>query len=722
MIQSVNRLPEIWGGVECTINRTGDDYHDQCALTGFDTDPACLDEILRLGIKRMRFPILWEKLQPVENSPIDWKPVVSQLARLKEACVCPIAGLLHHGSGPRYTDLLREDFPEKFALYAHQVALQFPEIEFYTPINEPLTTARFSGLYGHWYPHKKNDVSFIRILLNELKATVLAMQLIRTVNPAARLLQTEDLGKTYSTGLLDYQARFENERRWLTFDILSGKFDAGHPLWEYFMRLGITKETMLFFTDNPCPPNIIGANYYLTSERYLHDDLTRYPVHTHGHNSIHAYADVEAVRVEMTGPSGLQHLLSEVWTRYSIPIAITEVFLYCSREEQVKWWNQVNGIASRLREEYIPIMAVTAWSVLGSFGWNKLLTTTPFEYETGAFDMRAGNPRLTALGQAIKATANDDHRDANLYSGKGWWQRQERYLVDAGSSEPKEAADSGRPIVIIGKTGTLGQAFARICGQRHLPYILLGRAEADIGNLESIEAMAEMYQPWAIINAAGYVDVDKAENNRQQCMRENSLGVKNLAVICAAKEIRLVCFSSDMVFNGNKGTAYTETDSSCPINVYGQSKQRAETFLTQHYPDALMIRTSAFYGPWDEHNFITRILKSLQEGERVEACYDQVVSPTYVPHLVQASLDLLMDGTKGIVHLAGEGSITWYEFALRAAQISGIENARVRPVTSHIFSAKRPSNSSLTSIRVKMMPSIEAGLESYFELTAENVL
>ena len=310
---------EIWGGIECTINRVKDRFLDQLYLGGFYGQPEQLDALIALGIKKLRFPILWEKQQQVKNGDINWQWAATCLHKLRRAGVTPIAGLLHHGSGPAFTDLLQRDFPELFAGYAAAVAREFPWLTDYTPVNEPLTTARFSGLYGHWYPHKKNDASFIKMLLNELKATVRAMQEIRKVNPAARLVQTEDLAKTYSTPLLSYQADFENHRRWLTYDILCGKFDHAHPLWNYFMRLGIKEETMQFFLNNPCPPGIIGVNYYVTSERFLDEHISNYPAESVGGNTLHQYADVAAARARIAGAHGLQYLLHELWERYQIP-------------------------------------------------------------------------------------------------------------------------------------------------------------------------------------------------------------------------------------------------------------------------------------------------------------------------------------------------------------------------------------------------------------------
>ena len=147
----------------------------------------------------------------------------------------------------RFTDLLDKDFPVKLAAYAAQVAAKFPWVTYYTPVNEPLTTARFSGLYGFWYPHHTNEKSFVEMLLNQVKAIVLAMQAIRKINPEAQLVQTEDLSKIHSTTLLQYQAHFENERRWLTYDLLCGKMNRQHFFWDYFIQWVFLKQLSVFF-------------------------------------------------------------------------------------------------------------------------------------------------------------------------------------------------------------------------------------------------------------------------------------------------------------------------------------------------------------------------------------------------------------------------------------------------------------------------------------------
>ncbi|MFL5773080.1 MAG: family 1 glycosylhydrolase, partial [Flavisolibacter sp.] len=366
--------PEIWGGIECTINRVNNHFFDQLQYAGHYNRNEDIEVIASLGIKKIRYPVLWEKHQPLKNTHIDWTWTRRQLETFREKNIDVIAGLVHHGSGPAFTRLNDPEFPYLLAEYAGRVAQEFPWLEYYTPVNEPLTTARFSGLYGIWYPHHKNVRSFMQMLLNELKGVVLSMEQIRKVNPQAKLVQTEDLGKTYSTPKLAYQARFENERRWLTYDILCGKFKTGHPLWKFFQKLSIPKQEYQFFIDHPCPPDIFGFNHYLTSERFLDDKTYRYPEHTHGGNGRHRYADIEAVRVQVNEKTGLEVLLREAWERYHKPMAVTEVHLHCHREEQLRWFRDLFRAADALRKEGIAMEAVTLWSAYGSFDWNSLLT------------------------------------------------------------------------------------------------------------------------------------------------------------------------------------------------------------------------------------------------------------------------------------------------------------------------------------------------------------
>src|SRR5215210_3236927 len=210
------RALELWGGIECTVLRVRDTWRDQLREGGHYGRIGDLDAVAGLGLKKLRYPVLWEHVAPERPGECDWRWHDGRLGRLRELGVTPIAGLVHHGGGPRYTDLLDPRFPALLAEQAGRTARRYPWIRSWTPVNEPLTTAGFSGLYGHWHPHGRDEASFLRMLANECRAVLLSMRAIRSAVPDAELVQTEDLGRTFSTSRLAYQTAHENERRWLS--------------------------------------------------------------------------------------------------------------------------------------------------------------------------------------------------------------------------------------------------------------------------------------------------------------------------------------------------------------------------------------------------------------------------------------------------------------------------------------------------------------------------
>ena len=714
---------QLWGGIECTVNRVHDQYFSQLERNGHDRRIEDLEAIASLGVRALRYPLLWERTAPDGPSSADWSWPDARLARLRALGVEPIAGLVHHGSGPRWTSLVHGGFAEALAAYAGAVAQRYPWLELYTPVNEPLTTARFSALYGVWYPHHQDERSFKDALLNQCRATVLAMRAIRRVNPHARLLQTDDLGKTYSTPPLAYHAEFLNERRWLGWDLLCGRVTREHALWEWLTGpCGASPEELLWFAGNPCPPDIIGINYYITSERYLDENEAHYPAAYHGGNGRHRFADIETARCLAHPTGGLRALLDEAWTRYRRPLALTEAHIDAPRDDQLRWLASLWRACERARDGGADVRAFTVWALYGSFDWNCLVRECRGYYEPGAFDVRGPAPRPTAIAAFMRAVARGELPRHPVLSAPGWWIRSEQRhycppVPTRFSEEPMEeaAGDDTAPILIAGGTGTLGNAFARICAERGLEHRLLCRADMDIADPSSIEAAIERYQPWAVINAAGYVRVDEAERDAERCFRENTHGPAALAGLCARHGLRLVTFSTDLVFDGRRGAPYVEDDAVAPLNVYGRSKAEAEQRVLERHPGALVVRTSAFFGPWDQFNYITVLLRALREGREFLASDDMTVSPTYVPDLVHGCLDLLIDGEAGLWHLANEGAVTWAELARQAAGLARVDASRLRPcsVRQLGLAAPRPSFSALASARSALLPPLEDALRRY---------
>lgn len=724
---------EMWAGVECTVNRVGEEYFDQLERNGHAGRLDDLELFAQLGIQKIRYPVLWERVAPNGLENADWSWTDERLKRLRELGISPIVGLVHHGSGPRGTSLVDPDFPQKLAEFARAVAERYPWVTHYTPINEPLTTARFSGLYGHWYPHGRDNLTFARALLGQCRAIALSMKAIREINPNAQLVQTEDLGKIYSTLRLVYQSELENERRWLSFDLLCGYVTPIHPIWRYLRYCGISEAELEEAWQNTyCPPDIIGINHYLTSNRFLDEHLENYPAWTHGGNSWDKYADVEAVRVCAEGVAGPYTLLLEAWERYHLPLAVTEVHLSCTREEQLRWFYEVWNAAHKLQDQGVDVRAVTAWALLGSYDWNSLVTRSVGYYESGVFDLRSPRPRPTAIAKLVHDLAAGRQPNHPLLDTPGWWHRPERLVYPAvsclqGDGEKSFSVSlrlgvpvSSRPLVIVGARGTLGKAFARLCEVRGITYRLLTRQEMDITDSVSVNAVLAELKPWAVINAAGYVRVDEAEREPHICLKINTEGAEILATACAKHNAALLTFSSDLVFNGAATNPYVETDIVDPLSVYGCSKVLAEKLVLHVYPTSLVIRTSAFFGPWDEYNFVTISLRQLSAGNTFVAAEDAVVSPTYVPDLVHASLDLLIDGESGLWHLANQGAsegITWADLARVVAKQAGVSvsNLITLPMREIGLAAPRPTYSVLGSDRSELMPCLDSAISRYFD-------
>lgn len=712
----MKRPLELWVGPEPTVNRVGDEYFDQLESSGFARRPEDLDRLASLGARCMRFPLLWERTETGGRGTYDWNWPDSRLARLRGLGLQPIAGLLHHGSGPRHTDLLDPEFPQKLAEYAAAVARRYPWIALWTPVNEPLTTARFAALYGVWYPHRRDDAAFVRALLNQVHGTVLAMREIRAVNPAAQLVQTDDLGHTQGTEPLQEQVAFDNERRWLSWDLLCGRVGRGHPMWRYLRAHGASESELDALQRAPCPPDIVGLNSYLTSERFLDHRLERYPAHLHGGNGRQRYADTEAVRVLGAHVGGFEARLREAHRRYGRTLAITEVHLGCTREEQLRWLLEAWRAAQALRSEGADMRAVTVWSAFGAFDWDSLLTRSRRHYEPGLWDVRGPEPRMTALARLARQLGTGIRPNHPVLSVPGWWRRELRHAHPVHGEVQAHPVQGRRPILITGATGTLGQAFARLCALRGLPFRLLTRTELDICEPASVQAALDRWEPWAIVNTAGFVRVDEAEADPRQ-WRENAQGPALLARACAQAGIELLSFSSDLVFDGRSERPYVESDAPRPLNAYGRAKHAAEQEVLAALPRALVVRTSAFFGPWDRHNFVTQGLARLRRGEPWVAAQDQVVSPTYVPDLVHACLDLLVDGEGGLWHLANEGALSWADFARMAARQAGLPEQGVQgvPGAALALPAPRPAWAALGTERCRLMPALAHALARYLD-------
>jgi dTDP-4-dehydrorhamnose reductase len=291
----------------------------------------------------------------------------------------------------------------------------------------------------------------------------------------------------------------------------------------------------------------------VTSDRFLDERSGRYPAFSIGSNGRDAYADVEAVRVVPNFEPGWEFLLQQAWQRYRIPLVLSEVHLGCTREEQLRWFHQAWCASQRALSKGVDIRAVTAWALFGSYNWNTLLTADTGHYEPGAFDARAAPPRPTAVAGLLRdLLAGTDTRHPVLES-QGWWNRQRRLVSDdctlaqtpkSGSLERRETA---QPVLVLASNHSLGETIVQACEARGLEYVELSSEQLDMSDLEALVEVLQRHSPWAVVNAAGSSHVNGGQGIPDRCGHEWGWSAQSLALATARCALPLLTFSFQAV-------------------------------------------------------------------------------------------------------------------------------------------------------------------------------
>ena len=215
-------------------------------------------------------------------------------------------------------------------------------------------------------------------------------------------------------------------------------------------------------------------------------------------------------------------------------------------------------------------------------------------------------------------------------------------------------------------TGSKGQ-LAR-CFRDRLPenweLIATDSTSLDITDTEAVRNMVQNFQPDAIVNAAAFTAVDKAEAHVGTAFAVNATAVHNLASAARACQARFIHISTDYVFDGTNKTPYKEQDYTNPQSVYGRTKVAGELLALAANPDSVIIRTSWFFSEYG-NNFVKTMIRLAGERDNLSIVHDQTGSPTYAGDLAQAIIALLQQpvAPRGIYHYGGNKSVTWYEFA-----------------------------------------------------------
>lgn len=283
------------------------------------------------------------------------------------------------------------------------------------------------------------------------------------------------------------------------------------------------------------------------------------------------------------------------------------------------------------------------------------------------------------------------------------------FCDDCGNRPRRRARVRRVTIHVVGAGGMLGQDIVRVANREA---VALTRADLDVTDAAAARtALAGA----TVINCAAYTDVDGAESDPEGALAVNETGARNVAE--AAERVLYV--STDYVFDGSKDEPYVESDATAPLQAYGRSKLAGERATAASNPNHLIVRSSWLFGHGGR-NFVETVLALGRERDELRVVHDQVGSPTFTGHLAGALLDLAAGTERGVLHVAGGNSCSWFEFAREIFRRAGIGSS-VEPCTSNEFPrpARRPANSVLVSERGgPRLPAWQDGLETYLGVPA----
>ncbi|PKN87310.1 MAG: dTDP-4-dehydrorhamnose reductase [Deltaproteobacteria bacterium HGW-Deltaproteobacteria-1] len=250
-------------------------------------------------------------------------------------------------------------------------------------------------------------------------------------------------------------------------------------------------------------------------------------------------------------------------------------------------------------------------------------------------------------------------------------------------------------VLLLGHKGMLGSDLMAQFKHRH-EVIGMDLDEIDITSASECHKAVTENNPQLVINAAAYTNVDACETDREACFAVNAEAVKNIAEACRGKNITVIHYSTDYVFDGNGSRPYREDDPCNPINAYGASKLAGENYLRQLTDNFIIMRTAWLYGAHGK-NFVQAILDRARATGKLTVVDDQTGSPTCTRDLAAATELLVDKNARGIFHVTNRGSCTWFDFARKILKEARLETVELLPMKTGDLkrAAKRPAYSVL---------------------------
>lgn len=250
-------------------------------------------------------------------------------------------------------------------------------------------------------------------------------------------------------------------------------------------------------------------------------------------------------------------------------------------------------------------------------------------------------------------------------------------------------------VLVTGVTGQLGYDVAEVLTERGMEVCGASRDDFDLTDEEAIDGFIRNYCPDVVIHCAAFTDVDRAESERELCYTVNAASTKKIAEACKNIGAKLVYISTDYVFSGEGTCPYNPDDVTAPINYYGFTKEKAESFVREVLNEHFIVRTSWLYGV-NGNNFVKTILSKAAAGQDLLGVTDQIGAPTYTRDLAEFIYELIQTDKYGTYHGVNAGYCTRYDFIRAIVEEAGL-NVNVTESTSDQWNspAKRPANSRL---------------------------
>jgi beta-glucosidase len=320
-----------------------------------------IDLVAATGVRALRWGIPWYRVQPRPDQ-WDWRwtdEVLDYMVNVKG--ITPILDLMHYGT-PLWMDnsFVNSRYPETMAQYAGAVAARYKTlVRYYTPYNEPVLSAEWSGFRGEWPPYLIGDDGYAKVLLGITKGIVLTMQALKAEQPDMVTIQVEAMRRFRTSPLaLMPLVRRINEQQYLSFDLTTGRVDEQHPLYGFLHEIGVTDNDLAWFRKHPVNFDVFGVNFYPWGYGELaqrkNGQLYRIPQRVNG--------------------AVIGDVINEVYQRYGQPIMVTETSAKGNIAVRARWMDETIQTMRNLRNQNVPVIGYT---------WFPLFTMVDWVYRRG---------------------------------------------------------------------------------------------------------------------------------------------------------------------------------------------------------------------------------------------------------------------------------------------------------------------------------------------------